>query len=146
MVSAGNWTNAPLVSSSPKSRNRPESFCCVQRGDSHASLFNFGTGQTPVSWAAGSGHNAIVKLLVERDDVQADLTDGRERTLLSWTFLLLDVQADSRHKYGRKPLLWAAGNGHEAAIKQLAQHGIDVDSKGATVGRRCSCRQERARS
>ena len=31
-------------------------------------------GQTPISWAAMKGHEAVVKLLVERDDVAADST------------------------------------------------------------------------
>lgn len=34
-------------------------------------------GQTPLSWAAARGHEAVVKLLVERYHVRADLTDRR---------------------------------------------------------------------
>jgi len=41
-------------------------------------------GQTPLSYAAGGGHEAVVKLLVERDDVAADSTDNFGRTPLSW--------------------------------------------------------------
>jgi ankyrin repeat protein len=32
-------------------------------------------GQTPLSRAAEEGHEAVVKLLLERDDVTADLRD-----------------------------------------------------------------------
>ncbi|EON63614.1 hypothetical protein W97_02842 [Coniosporium apollinis CBS 100218] len=32
-------------------------------------------GRTPLSWAAEQGHEAVVKLLVERDDVKANLED-----------------------------------------------------------------------
>jgi ankyrin repeat protein len=43
------------------------------------------------------GHEAVVKLLVERDD----------------------VEADSKDQYGLTPLLWAAESGHEAVVKLL---------------------------
>jgi ankyrin repeat protein len=39
-------------------------------------------GQTPLSEAAGSGREAVVKLLVERDDVEADSKDYDGRTPL----------------------------------------------------------------
>ena len=34
-------------------------------------------GRTPLWWAVGGGHEALVKLLVERDDVAADSKDNR---------------------------------------------------------------------
>ena len=34
-----------------------------------------GKGRTPLSWAAEGGHEAVVKLLAERDDVAADSKD-----------------------------------------------------------------------
>ena len=64
--------------------------------------------RTPLSWAAGNGHGAVVKLL---------LVMGK-------------VYADSKDKYGRTPLWWAAGNGHEAVVKLLLATGkVDADSK-----------------
>jgi hypothetical protein len=48
--------------------------------------------QTPLSWAAKKGHEAVVKLLVER----------------------ADVEADSKDRGGQTPLTWAAAKGHEA--------------------------------
>jgi ankyrin repeat protein len=54
-------------------------------------------GQTPLSWAARNGHEAVVKLLVETG--KADV--------------------DSRDNYGQTLLSWAAGNGHEAVVKLL---------------------------
>jgi ankyrin repeat protein len=48
----------------------------------------------------------VVKLLVERDD----------------------VEADSKDQYGRTPLSWAAAIGHEAVAKLLLAKNI-VDHK-----------------
>lgn len=56
-----------------------------------------GKGRTPLWWAAEGGHEAVVKLLVERDD----------------------VAADSKDKWGRTPLWWAAERGYEAVVKLL---------------------------
>jgi ankyrin repeat protein len=53
--------------------------------------------RTPLYWAAGGGHEAVVRLLVERDDVEADSKDGS----------------------GRTPLSRAAGQGHEVVVKLL---------------------------
>jgi hypothetical protein len=89
--------------------------------------------QTPLSWAAEAGHEAVVKLLLERDDVIADSKDEDGRTPLWWAAgagheavvkLLLerdDVTADSKDEDGRTPLWWAALGGHEAVVKLLKQ-------------------------
>jgi len=64
-------------------------------------------GGTSLLWAARKGHEAVVKLLLARDD--------------------LDV--NSGH-YGRTALSFAAERGHEAVVKLLlAQDEIDVKSK-----------------
>ena len=54
-------------------------------------------GRTPLSWAAGRGHEAVVKLLLETDK----------------------VDVDSKDSYGQTPLSWAAERGHEAVAKLL---------------------------
>lgn len=41
-------------------------------------------GQTPLSWAVGRGHEAVVKLLVERDDVEASSKGSDSQTTPSW--------------------------------------------------------------
>ena len=56
-------------------------------------------GQTPLLWAAGSGHSAVVQQLLAKG---------------------ADVEA--KDESGRMPLSWAAGNGHEAVVQQLQSH------------------------
>jgi ankyrin repeat protein len=98
--------------------------------------------RTPLSWAAGRGHETIIKLLLARDDVEADSKDKDDRTPLWWASvrghetivkLLLardDVEADSKDKNYRTPLWWAAGRGHETIVKLLlARDDVEADSK-----------------
>ena len=64
--------------------------------------------QTPLSWAAKRGHEAVVKLLVETGKADVDSKDNCNQT----------------------PLSWAAKRGHEAVVKLLVKTGrADVDSK-----------------
>jgi ankyrin repeat protein len=54
-------------------------------------------GQTPLSWAAERGHEAVVKLLLATDKVDVNSKDSSSRT----------------------PLSWAVERGHEAVAKLL---------------------------
>jgi ankyrin repeat protein len=54
----------------------------------------------PLLRAAQEGHEAVVKLLLERG-AQVEVTD----------------------RYGRTPLLWAIEKGHEAVVKLLLEKG-----------------------
>ena len=58
-------------------------------------------GETPLRRAAANGHEAVVKLLLEKEGVDPDSKD-----------------AD-----GRTPLWWAAANGYEAVVKLLQSPG-----------------------
>jgi hypothetical protein len=65
-------------------------------------------GLTPLWWAAEHGHEAVVKLLVERDD----------------------VEADSKNRCGQTPLSRAAENGHEAVVRLLVERNdVEADLK-----------------
>ena len=98
-------------------------------------------GRTPLLWAAGNGHEGVVKLLLEKDvDVdskdsiygQTPLSCAAENGHEGVVKLLLDKVADvdSKGKYGRTPLSWAARNGHEGVVKLLLDKAVDVDPKG----------------
>jgi ankyrin repeat protein len=59
----------------------------------------------PLSWAAGNGHEAVVKLLLA--------TDGAD--------------PNSKDEWDRTPLLRAAENGHKAVVNLLlATDGVDL--------------------
>src|SRR5437660_1154228 len=80
---------------------------------------------THLSTAAGSGNERAVKLLLEREEVNAESLDNDGRTPLSWAAesgneravkLLLEwegVNAESLDNYGRTPLTCAAASGNE---------------------------------
>jgi ankyrin repeat protein len=68
--------------------------------------------RTGLHIAAANGHEAVVKLLLEKD-----------------------VDVDSKDRSGRTPLSWAAENGHEPIVRLLVDHGgIDVNSKDTSNG------------
>jgi ankyrin repeat protein len=98
-------------------------------------------GRTLLSFAAGEGHEDIIKLLLKT--VDPHLKDGKSgRTPLSWAAenghdavvkLLLDtgkVEADLEDNGGRTPLSWATENGHDAIVKLLLDTGkVKADLK-----------------
>jgi ankyrin repeat protein len=90
---------------------------------------------TPLSWAAGNGNDAIVDLLLVKDNIDPDLKDGQGLTPL-WRAaqngheiivkLLLatgQVEVDLKDKQGLTPLWRAAENGHEVIVKLLLATG-----------------------
>ena len=78
-------------------------------------------GQTPLGLAAGQGHEAVVKLLLEKG-----------------------AELESKDSEGWTPLSWAAEKGHEAVVKLLLENGAELEAKDSVGGRtrRWSARQE----
>jgi len=102
-----------------------------------------GRGVTPLAWAALGGHQGIVKLLLDRKEVNPDSRNKYGQTPLwyaTWgghqgiVKLLLDrkeVNPDSRDDYGRTPLCCAASWGHEGIVKLLLDRKeVNPDSRG----------------
>ncbi|KAF8421774.1 hypothetical protein EV426DRAFT_188073 [Tirmania nivea] len=82
-------------------------FCQMGQADLHDD-----TGRSPLSWAAENGHEDVMWLLLERNDV--------------------DVNAKDK-EYGRSTLSWAAQNGHEAVVRLLLERNdVDVNAKDDT--------------
>ncbi|KAH6699947.1 ankyrin repeat-containing domain protein [Leptodontidium sp. MPI-SDFR-AT-0119] len=76
--------------------------------------------RTALWWAARNGHEAVIKLLLETGNADADATDEDGRTALWWA-------AGNEHE---ATLWWAARNGHEAVVKLLLETGkADADVK-----------------
>jgi len=101
-------------------------------------------GRTPLSWTAKNGHESVVKLLLEKYNVDQDSKDSMGRTPLSLaaengreevvTLLLAKdgVDVNAMDKYGQTPLSWAAANGQEAVLKLLlTRDGVDPGSKNS---------------
>ncbi|TPX14029.1 uncharacterized protein E0L32_000423 [Thyridium curvatum] len=95
------------------------------------------SGRTPLSWAAENGHEAVIKLLLEKD-AAVDIADEYGRTPLSWAVrngheavvnLLLEKDAvvNITDPIGRTPLSWAARNGHEAVVNLLLEKDAVVN-------------------
>ena len=98
-----------------------------------------GWGCTPLMWAAGSGHEGMVKLLLDRKEVNPDSKDKDGKTPL-WNAasgghegvvkLLLDreeVNPKARDNHGRTPLMYAAKRGHDGIV-ELLQGRSDAES------------------
>ncbi|KFY04816.1 hypothetical protein O988_00497, partial [Pseudogymnoascus sp. VKM F-3808] len=99
-----------------------------------------GLGRTPLSLAAGNGHEEVSY------SHKLETEDSRGRTPLSWAAenghegvvkLLLDKGAklETEDSRGLTPLSWAAENGHEGVVKLLLDKGAKLeteDSRGLT--------------
>jgi len=88
-------------------------------------------GQTPLSWAAENGHEAVVKLLL-KNGAELDSKDNHNQTPLLWATrnghetvvrLLLKEGAE----LGPMLLLWAARKGHDAVVRLLIERGAELE-------------------
>ncbi|KAL8724506.1 MAG: hypothetical protein Q9181_006794 [Wetmoreana brouardii] len=106
----------------------------------------FTADSTDVIITSYFGHTAVLKLLLERKDVEADQhlrEDEFGKAPLAWAALngheavvelLLERGAhiDSKDAIGYTPLFCAAENGHKAMVKLLVEHGAQVDKKSTS--------------
>ncbi|KAJ4194440.1 hypothetical protein NW759_016520 [Fusarium solani] len=96
-------------------------------------------GRTPLLRAAEAGHEAVVRLLLEKgaaieskdDEGRSPLSLAAERGHDSIIRLLLEKGAPmgSKDNRGRSPVLWAAEGGHEAVVRLLLEKGAAIESK-----------------
>ena len=103
-------------------------------------------GMTALTWGSGKGYEVVVKMLLERGDVNPNqLVANCGRTLLLWATesgqeeivkMLLerrDVNPDQADTaYGQTPLSWAARNGHTGVVKILLERKDVNPDKGDT--------------
>jgi len=97
-------------------------------------------GRTALAWAAVGGHEEVVSILLQQEDINPNTPDTQyDRTPLLWAAerghervvkLLLereDINPNTMDTgYGRTPLLWAAARGHQGVVKLLLERG-DID-------------------
>jgi len=104
-------------------------------------------GNTPLLWAAWSGHEGVVKILLGRDDVnpekgglfdQTPLCSAAENGHEGVVKILLgrdDVNLEKLDRFGQTPLCHAARNGHEGVVKILLERDDVSSSKPDNQGR-----------
>ena len=97
-----------------------------------------GGGSTPLSWATENGHEGVVRLLLERSDVDPNGQDVNDRSPLVYAALeghegvvklLLereDIDPNRPDVNDRTPLGYAAVKGYEGVVRLLLERG-DVD-------------------
>jgi ankyrin repeat protein len=94
-----------------------------------------------LKYAMNKGHEALVKLLIVRDNVDVNIKVSGQ-TLLSWAAengheavvkLLLEkgAELEAKDMFGQTPLSQAvrAGNGREAVVKMLLEKGAELEAK-----------------
>lgn len=113
-------------------------------------------GRSALSWAAGNGHEVVVKLLITRAKVDSKATfklrlkkrakanintrDTYGATPLLWTaknghgvvaqlLLTYKAEVDARNVVGETPLLYAAENGYTALVQLLLDYKADVNAR-----------------
>ena len=105
-------------------------------------------GMTALTWASRGGHEEVVKMLLERDDVNPDQADTQYGcTPLLWAAkngdegivnMLLEREDFNPNqpdtKSGRAPLSWAAEKGYDGIVKMLLQREVNSDQVDTDYG------------
>ena len=83
---------------------------------------DMGSGRTALSWAAGNGHEGVMRLFLGRRFVNPGSIGrrwGKAPRVAGLLFGRRYINPDISSESCRTPLSWAAGNGHEGAVKLL---------------------------
>ncbi|KAG5807918.1 hypothetical protein H9Q71_007509 [Fusarium xylarioides] len=93
---------------------------------------------TTLMIASYFGLEQIVRLQLRLEDVKVNSKDGTyQRSALSWASengFDIVAKIDTRDRYGRTPLSYAAWNGHMAIVQWLVKAGARADSKDEIGG------------
>jgi ankyrin repeat protein len=95
-----------------------------------------------MQWAAENGHEAVVKLPLEKGADMESKDTGYSRAPPSWAAVVklslengANMESKDKDKgYGRMLLSWAAADGHEALVKPLPEKSANVESKDTEYG------------
>ncbi|RYP03946.1 hypothetical protein DL764_004780 [Monosporascus ibericus] len=95
--------------------------------------------QMPLSWAAETGNEVAVQVLLggdadfesknEYDQTPLSLAARNGYEVVVRQFLEKGADFESKDTYGKTPLSWAAENGQEAVVRLLLEKGADLESK-----------------
>ena len=114
----------------------------INGDDADINVKDKSVGWTPLMWAAGGGHEAIVRLLIEKEDIEinAKAKDGRtplsvaaaigHEAIVQMLISRDDVDVNAKDNHGIVPMAVATMMGHEAiAHLLLKRNDVDVDAK-----------------
>lgn len=101
--------------------------------------------RTPLALAARFGHDAVVEVLLEQDDIDVNYKSDDQTPLLVAAYrghemivkMLLgrkDIEVDSTDENGYTALLYAAEKGHETIVKMLLDNNADINIQGRDFG------------
>ncbi|OKL60830.1 hypothetical protein UA08_03749 [Talaromyces atroroseus] len=89
-------------------------------------------GRSALSWAAGNGHENVVKLLTQTS--RKSIKKGHYPVMRMLIEKDIDVETNDS-QYGRTPLLWATVNNHIAMVRLLLEKGANTEAKDNQYGR-----------
>ena len=90
-------------------------------------------------WAAENGHEAVVKLLLEKGaELETKSSSGRKplsyaaengHDVVVKLVLEKGAELETKDNYGGTPLSWAAKDCHKAVVKLLLEKGAKLETK-----------------